>query len=177
MYMPLPIIKLYGTKHCHKTVYYKEFFKNNDLTYEFLDVKEHEAHAEELRSLYENKKLNFPTITIGNKKLRNPSDRDLQKWIQLLIPEILEIKHDKKQQQFILNINDDVAKVTYELKDNKMRLVYSEVPHNLRGKGIGKVLVQKTFEKLTAEGYKAVAICSFIKRVALESDEWKDIIE
>jgi len=34
--------------------------------------------------LYENEKLNFPTITIDDKKLRNPSDKDLQKWIDKL---------------------------------------------------------------------------------------------
>ena len=45
----------------------------------------HEDHAEELRGLYENRKLNFPTITIGNKKLRNPSDEELQKWINKLM--------------------------------------------------------------------------------------------
>jgi hypothetical protein len=31
--------------------------------------------------LYENKNLNFPTIIIDHKKLRNPSDKELQKWI------------------------------------------------------------------------------------------------
>jgi len=50
--------------------------------YNFLDVELNEANAEELRSLYENGKLNFPTITIGEKKLRNPSDTDLKKWIE-----------------------------------------------------------------------------------------------
>jgi len=34
--------------------------------------------------LYENKKLNFPAITILNKKLRNPSDKELQKQIDKL---------------------------------------------------------------------------------------------
>ena len=77
----LPIIKLYGSEKCHKTLYYKNYFETLAIPFKFLDVVVHEEHAEELRSLYENRKLNFPTITIGDKKLRNPNDKDLKKWL------------------------------------------------------------------------------------------------
>ena len=77
------MIKIYRTKRCHKTQYYISFFKTRNLNYAFLDVVQSEENAEELRNLYENKKLNFPTITINNKKLRNPSDKELLKWIEL----------------------------------------------------------------------------------------------
>ena len=79
------IIKLYGTERCHKTQYYKTFLETRNLDYAFLDVAQNEEFTEELRNLYENRKLNFPTITIHTKKLRNPSDKDLQKWINKLI--------------------------------------------------------------------------------------------
>jgi predicted GNAT family acetyltransferase len=58
-----------------------------------------------------------------------------------------------------------------------MYLVHSEVPYNLRGQGIGKVLVEKTFEKLTAENYNAVGVCSYIKAIKNRSEYWKEIIE
>jgi len=77
-------IKLYGTEKCHKTNYYKQFFEANDLDYMFLEVEKNSKNAEELRTLYENRRLNFPTITIGDKKLRNPSEKELQKWIEIL---------------------------------------------------------------------------------------------
>jgi mycoredoxin len=77
-------IKLFGAERCHKTQYYITFLKTRNLDYAFLDVEQNENFAEELRNLYENKKLNFPTITINNKKLINPSDKDLQKWIDKL---------------------------------------------------------------------------------------------
>ena len=70
-----------------------------------------------------------------------------------------------------------MAKIDYQLRDNKMYLMHSEVPYNLRGQGIGKVLVEKTFKQLTKEGFKAVAICSYIKAVASRSNRWKTIIE
>ncbi|WP_435261596.1 glutaredoxin family protein [Tenacibaculum sp. nBUS_03] len=78
------IVKLYGAQRCHKTKYYQEFFLSKDIEFIFLDVEKNSKHAEELRKLYENQKLNFPTITIGEKKLRNPSDEELNKWIDKL---------------------------------------------------------------------------------------------
>jgi len=81
----IPIIKLYGAERCHKTNYYKLLLDKTALTYQFLDVETSKEHAEELRNLYETRKLNFPTITIGKKKLRNPSYKDLKKWIEKLI--------------------------------------------------------------------------------------------
>lgn len=78
----MPEIKLYGTDSCHKTMYYKTYLEGLSLEYQFLDVELNEANAEALRDLYENRKLNFPTLTIGEKKLRNPSDKDLKKWIE-----------------------------------------------------------------------------------------------
>ena len=77
-------IRLYGTEGCHKTQYYKTFLDKKGLEYTFLDVEANESFAQELRNLYANKKLNFPTITIGKKKLRNPSDMYLNKWITKL---------------------------------------------------------------------------------------------
>ena len=81
----IPQIKLYGSDRCHKTQHYKNYFEKLNFKYLFLDVELNNAFAEELRGLYENRKLNFPTITIGEKKLRNPSDSDLNKWIEKLM--------------------------------------------------------------------------------------------
>jgi len=75
-------IKLYGAERCHKTQHYKRFFEIRFLDYIFLDVEKSKDHAEELRGLYKNRKLNFPTITIAKKKLRNPSDKELNTWVE-----------------------------------------------------------------------------------------------
>ena len=56
------------------------------LPYHFLEVEQNQDNANELRSLYENRRLNFPTITIGAKKLRNPDKEELEKWLLKLIP-------------------------------------------------------------------------------------------
>ena len=78
------IIKLYGADRCHKTQHYLRFLAKQNLEFVFLDVEKNEEHANELRNLYTNGKLNFPTITINSKKLRNPSDDEFLKWIDKL---------------------------------------------------------------------------------------------
>lgn len=173
----IPEIKLYGTDGCHKTHYYQLLLNEIGLPYLFLDVEKNENHAEELRGLYENRKLNFPTITIGTKKLRNPLEEELFKWLHKLIPSMTAIEHNKEKKKFVFTINGEESKVEYFLKDGKMYLTHSEVPHHLRGKGIGKEMVIQTFEKLTQEGYKAIATCSYIEAVAKRSEKWNAIIE
>ncbi|MEM9142374.1 MAG: N-acetyltransferase [Bacteroidota bacterium] len=172
----VPEIKVYGAHGCHKSNYYRLLLEEADLPFRFLDVEASAEHAKELRSLYTNGKLNFPTITIGAKKLRNPTKEDLFKWLHKLIPSMLKIEHNKESKKFTMDINGEEARIEYTKRDGKMYLVHSEVPYNLRGRGIGKELVLKTFEKLTEENYNAVAVCTYIKAVKNRHPKWKDII-
>ncbi|MFK8045167.1 MAG: GNAT family N-acetyltransferase [Crocinitomicaceae bacterium] len=88
-----------------------------------------------------------------------------------------EIVHDKENREFTLNLHGGhKAYVSYSMEGEIMKLVYSKVPDELSGQGIGKLLVEKTFEKLTKEGYKAIAICSYIRLIAMRSNKWKEII-
>ena len=89
----------------------------------------------------------------------------------------MELIHDKDNSRFTLNINNQIAKVDYVLKDDSMYLTYAKVPKSLSGQGYGKILVEKTFEKLTAEGYKAIAVCGFVKIVAKRSEKWRNVIQ
>lgn len=75
-------INLYGAKRCSKTNFYIDYFRTKNIAINFYDVEENEAYAETLRSLYENRRLNFPTITIAGKKLRNPTLEEIEKWLQ-----------------------------------------------------------------------------------------------
>ena len=89
-----------------------------------------------------------------------------------------QIIHDEANKEFILSLENDLkAIVSYTLEGRKMRLVYSEVPTSLRGEGVGKELVEKTFQKLTDEGFEAIAVCSYIRVIAMRSPKWSEIID
>lgn len=74
-------IRVYGAGRCHKTRYYLHYLNERQMPFIFLDVEKNEAYAKELRSLYDSGKLNFPTIVINGKRLRNPRDKELEKWL------------------------------------------------------------------------------------------------
>ncbi len=79
------VVKLFGQRDCHKTMIYHSYLKEKGIQFVFLDVHESESAGDELKSLYLNGKLNFPTILIGAKKLRNPKFTDLDKWLKRLL--------------------------------------------------------------------------------------------
>lgn len=89
-----------------------------------------------------------------------------------------KFEHDKENQRFTLTLDDgSIAFVNYTITDDVMNLTYSEVPVVHRGRTVGNELVLNTFETLHKEGYKAKAICGYIRSVARRSEKWKDIIE
>ena len=95
-----PEIRLYGAARCHKTQYYMELMDSLKAPYVFMDVEKNEDYARELRLLYENGKLNFPTLRVGDKRLRNPSEKEMLKWLSPYIDSAIQ-KH--KQQWDAIN--------------------------------------------------------------------------
>lgn len=91
--------------------------------------------------------------------------------------ETLKIEHQEDKNRFVMEIEGQIAQVDYRHRDGKLWLVHSEVPLALRGQGYGKILIQKTLEKLTEEGYEAVAVCPFISKVVSRSSHWKELVE
>ena len=88
------------------------------------------------------------------------------------------LTHNQEEQSYILHLDDGKeAFVNYVLEGKKMKLTFSYVPPELRGVGVGKELVEKTFEMLTEEGYEAEAMCSYIRRVAQRDHKWSTIID
>lgn len=86
--------------------------------------------------------------------------------------------HDTENNRFNLQLeNEETAYVSYKKNGNHLDLTYSEVPTSLRGKGIGKELVIKTFEKIEEDGYTATAYCSYIRAVATRDPYWSKKIK
>lgn len=82
MSLPREDVVLFGSKACHKTQHYQKLLSELGVPFSFLDVVENQEHANELKSLYVTHKLNFPTLLVKDKKLRNPFDSELVKWLE-----------------------------------------------------------------------------------------------
>ena len=75
-------VQVYGAERCHKTCFYLDLLKKENIKVDFFDVEKNQDAAQDLRNLYITGKLNFPTILIKGKKLRNPSSKELEKWLK-----------------------------------------------------------------------------------------------
>ncbi|MCB0382562.1 MAG: N-acetyltransferase [Psychroserpens sp.] len=88
------------------------------------------------------------------------------------------VSHNKFDKQFELCLeNGGKAIVSYTKNGNHLNLIHSEVPTHLRGQGIGKELVLKTFDAIRKEGFTATAHCSYIKAVRQRNPLYADVIQ
>lgn len=89
---------------------------------------------------------------------------------------ISQVYHDEDLQEFILSLGEQKAFISYYIKDETLYLAHSEVPSELRGRNIGKQLVDQTFAYIQEQGLKAVALCSYIKLIRDRNSTWRNLI-
>lgn len=83
--------------------------------------------------------------------------------------------HDKNR--FELHTEGYIAYIEYSLKDDKtISLIHTIVSKELAGKGIGKIIVQKTLEHIKEAGYTFVPTCSFVAAYIEKNPEWKTYV-
>ena len=71
---------------------------------------------------------------------------------------------EKNQLQLLIN-GKDIAWISYVERGDVWYLTHSEVPSHHRGKGVGKILVEKSLAFLEEKDIKFIAVCPFIKSV------------
>ena len=77
----------------------------------------------------------------------------------------MNITQDKKKRKFTLSLDGESATISYKIEKKNAFLTYSNVPDSFRGRGIGKFLILKIYEKLIEEGYNPIPICRYLKAV------------
>ena len=93
---------------------------------------------------------------------------------------ISDITHDKDNSQLYLELEGERALIDYKIRKDRLYLTHSEVPVEFRGKGIGKILIEKGLTKLLEDGYdkeyNIIAKCPFIKYYVAKNPKWSEII-
>lgn len=94
--------------------------------------------------------------------------------------------NDYKNNQVIKNVNKQryemevegyTAFVEYEERGNNVALVHTNVPEELRGKGIAGVLVSKTLEKVKADRKTFTPECPYIFSFVKRNQQWKELVD
>ena len=75
----------------------------------------------------------------------------------------LSIEHNVAQQRFEAYVDGLLCRCDYRMSGSTMRLVHTEVPRQLEGRGIAAALVRAAFEHAASAGLKVVPACSYVR--------------
>ena len=85
-------------------------------------------------------------------------------------------RDNAEQHRYELEVDGHVAYVVYRLQDDVIKLVHTEVPKELGGRGVGSTLVRAVLEKVRAEGLKLAVTCPFVSAWMEKHPEFDDLL-
>ena len=79
--------------------------------------------------------------------------------------------------QFEMQVDGETALVQYRDEgDGTVRLVHTEVPQALKGRGVGSRLAKEVLEAVRAEGRTVVPQCEFMANYIDQHPEYQDLV-
>jgi hypothetical protein len=88
----------------------------------------------------------------------------------------IELINNEAIHNFELFVNGHRAFIDYKTKDNKIYLIHTEVPAELKGMGVAEALVEKTFNYIEQHQLKMVPLCSYIQIFLKRHPEWNRLV-
>jgi hypothetical protein len=74
-----------------------------------------------------------------------------------------DVVNNRAHHRYELTVDGHLAATYYEVADNIISFIHTEVPPELGGKGIGSKLVKGALHQVRADGLKVIAQCPFVK--------------
>jgi predicted GNAT family acetyltransferase len=90
--------------------------------------------------------------------------------------ENIEVTHKEKKHRFIALVNGYEARLKYKLRGDVMEIYKTEVPHELRGQGIGNKLMEIVLNYAKEHHYKIKPTCSFSLKIMEKNPDYKLMI-
>ena len=87
-----------------------------------------------------------------------------------------EVRDNKAQSRFELDVDGGVAFANYRLAPGAVIITHTETPRTLRGHGIASQLVAGALDLIRAEGRKVIAGCSFVADYLSKHPEQGDVV-
>ncbi|MFV0140509.1 N-acetyltransferase [Empedobacter falsenii] len=92
-----------------------------------------------------------------------------------LIP--LQVVKNEKTVRFELNVDGFIAFIDYKQDDNVIKLIHTEVPDELGGRGVAAALVEKTLAYLEEHGNVLFPYCPYVFAYIKKYPVWKRIVD
>jgi hypothetical protein len=78
---------------------------------------------------------------------------------------------DEQDQRFVLELDGGVAELVYRVNGNRLVLIHTEVPDELRGRGIAGRLVRAALARAADEGLTVVPLCPYATEWLIDHPE------
>ncbi|MFA6085888.1 GNAT family N-acetyltransferase [Mucilaginibacter sp.] len=88
----------------------------------------------------------------------------------------IELINNEAIHNFELFVNGHRAFIDYKKKDNKIYLIHTEVPAELKGMGVAEALVEKAFNYIEEHQLKLVPLCSYVQLFLKRHPEWGRLV-
>jgi predicted GNAT family acetyltransferase len=79
-------------------------------------------------------------------------------------PKALEIRHDERNQAFMVVVDGQTCVVDYQLRDHVMTITHTGVPQAVGGRGIAGLLTRFAVDTAKEKGWKVIPACSYAER-------------
>jgi len=87
------------------------------------------------------------------------------------------VVNNRSQHRYELTIDGHIAAAYYQLADGVITFEHTEVPPELRGKGIGSKLVKGALDQARSDGLKVIAQCPFVRGYIDKHPDAADLVK
>jgi len=88
----------------------------------------------------------------------------------------LPLKVNAAAHQLQLDVDGHIAFIDYKLVNQELFLIHTEVPDELRGKGIANTIIVKALQYAKDNNYKIVPLCPFVQAYLKRHPEWNALV-
>ncbi len=75
----------------------------------------------------------------------------------------IDVRHNVAAARFETTVDGELARADYRLDGKVMRMVHTEVPFELEGRGIASMLVRAAIDHARANGLRVLPQCSYVR--------------
>lgn len=86
------------------------------------------------------------------------------------------VKNDDNK-RFELTVSGFTAFIDFKQKDDVIKLIHTESPPELAGRGVATALIEKTLIYLKENNYKLIPLCPLVFAYIKRHLEWKRIVD
>lgn len=87
-----------------------------------------------------------------------------------------EVKHDKQQEKFYIDIEGDNVHLDYSLRKDKIDLYHTYTPPHLRGRGLAGKVVEFAFNYAKENNLKVIPSCPFIPYFLEKNPQYNELV-